>query len=38
MINGSMLTQAALEDEGKPDSLKGKKLESWLLKPQIVFA
>lgn len=33
VINGEMLTQAALEDEGKPDSLKGKWLEQWLMKP-----
>jgi sodium/potassium-transporting ATPase subunit alpha len=33
-----MLTQAALDDEGLPEDRKGKKLEKWLLKPQIVFA
>lgn len=38
VINGSMLTKAALEDEGKPERQKGKTLEKWLLKPQIVFA
>jgi sodium/potassium-transporting ATPase subunit alpha len=38
VINGAMLTQAALDDEGLPEDRKGKKLEKWLLKPQIVFA
>lgn len=38
VINGDMLTKAAAEDEGLPESEKGKKLERWLKKPQIVFA
>lgn len=38
VINGTMLTQAELDDEGLPEDRKGKKLEKWLLKPQIVFA
>jgi sodium/potassium-transporting ATPase subunit alpha len=38
VINGDMLTKAFQEDEGLPDNQKGKKLERWLLKPQIVFA
>lgn len=38
VINGDMLTQAVREDEGLPENEKGKKLEKWLKKPQIVFA
>lgn len=38
VINGEMLTQAYQEDEGLPENKKGKKLEKWLQKPQIVFA
>lgn len=38
VINGDMLTLAAKEDEGLPDNQKGKKLERWLKKEQIVFA
>ena len=38
VVNGEMLTKAIAEDEGLPESKKGKKLEKWLLKPQIVFA
>ena len=38
VINGEMLTRAIAEDEGLPENKKGKKLEKWLLKPQIVFA
>ena len=38
VINGEMLTQAAVEDDGLPESEKGKTLERWLKKPQIVFA
>ena len=38
VINGDMLTKAATEDEGLPETEKGKKLERWLKKPQIVFA
>jgi sodium/potassium-transporting ATPase subunit alpha len=38
VINGDMLTQAELEDRGLPESEKGKKLERWLKKEQIVFA
>ena len=38
VINGDMLTKAVKEDEGLPDTEKGKKLEKWLKKPQIVFA
>ena len=38
VINGEMLTKAAVEDEGLPESEKGKTLEKWLKKPQIVFA
>ena len=38
VINGSMLTEVAKEDEGLPENEKGKTLEKWLKKPQIVFA
>ena len=38
VIDGDMLTKAAAEDDGLPESEKGKKLEKWLSKPQIVFA
>ena len=38
VINGDMLTKVAIEDEGLPENEKGKKLEKWLKKPQIVFA
>ena len=38
VVNGDMLTKAYQEDEGLPDNKKGKKLERWLQKPQIVFA
>jgi sodium/potassium-transporting ATPase subunit alpha len=38
VVNGEMLTKAIAEDEGLPENKKGKKLEKWLLKPQIVFA
>ena len=38
VVNGEMLTKAIEEDEGLPENKKGKKLEKWLLKPQIVFA
>ena len=38
VIDGEMLTRAAAEDDGLPESEKGKKLEKWLSKPQIVFA
>ena len=38
VINGDMLTEAVRQDEGLPDNEKGKKLEKWLQKPQIVFA
>jgi sodium/potassium-transporting ATPase subunit alpha len=38
VINGDMLTEAVKEDEGLPENEKGKKLEKWLKKPQIVFA
>ena len=38
VINGDMLTKAVKEDEGLPENEKGKKLEKWLKKPQIVFA
>ena len=38
VINGDMLTEAVREDEGLPENEKGKKLEKWLKKPQIVFA
>jgi len=33
-----MLMEACKEDEGLPDSEKGKILADWLRKPQIVFA
>ena len=33
-----MLNQAIKEDAGLPENEKGKKLEKWLLKPQVVFA
>ena len=38
VINGEMLAQAYQEDEGLPENKRGKKLEKWLMKPQIVFA
>lgn len=38
VINGDMLTEAVRQDEGLPENEKGKKLEKWLQKPQIVFA
>src|SRR3990167_6207769 len=38
VISGEMLSAAYQEDEGLPENKKGKKLEKWLLKPQIVFA
>ena len=38
VVNGDMLREAYLEDEGLPEAEKGKKLEKWLQKPQIVFA
>ena len=38
VVNGEMLTRAYQEDEGLPENKKGKKLEKWLMKPQIVFA
>jgi sodium/potassium-transporting ATPase subunit alpha len=38
VINGEMLTLAYQEDEGLPENKKGKKLEKWLQKSQIVFA
>lgn len=38
VINGDMLTKAATDDEGLPEAEKGRKLERWLKKPQIVFA
>ena len=38
VINGDLLTLVAKEDEGLPEKEKGKKLEKWLKKPQIVFA
>lgn len=38
VINGDMLTAAEVEDRGLPESEKGKKLERWLKKEQIVFA
>lgn len=38
VINGDMLTEAVKQDEGLPENEKGKKLEKWLKKPQIVFA
>jgi len=38
VVNGDMLNEAYLEDDGLPENEKGKKLEKWLSKPQIVFA
>ena len=38
VINGTMLTEIAKEDEGLPEKEKGKTLAKWLKKPQIVFA
>lgn len=38
VINGDMLTAAEVEDRGLPESEKGKKLQRWLKKEQIVFA
>lgn len=38
VVNGDMLNEASNEDEGLPENQKGKKLERWLKKEQIVFA
>lgn len=38
VIHGDELTKMSLEDEGLPESEQGKKLATWLTKPQIVFA
>ena len=38
VIHGDELTKMAVEDEGLLESEKGKKLEKWLSKSQIVFA
>jgi len=38
VVNGDMLNEAYLEDDGLPENEKGKKLEKWLSKPMIVFA
>lgn len=38
VINGEMLTHAVAEDAGLPEKAKGRKIESWLMKPEIVFA
>ena len=38
VVNGDMLAEASTEDEGLPENEQGKKLEKWLMKPQIVFA
>ena len=38
VIHGDQITEATREDEELPDHLKGKKLEYWLSKKQIVFA
>lgn len=32
VVDGEMLTEAAKEDEGLPDSERGKRLEKWLKK------
>jgi sodium/potassium-transporting ATPase subunit alpha len=38
VVNGDLLTKVELEDEGLPEKEKGKKLQRWLQKSQIVFA
>ncbi|CAD8071160.1 unnamed protein product [Paramecium primaurelia] len=38
VIHGDLLTKMALDDEGLPESEKGKPLQEWLCKPQLVFA
>ncbi|CAK77664.1 unnamed protein product (macronuclear) [Paramecium tetraurelia] len=38
VIHGDLLTKMALDDEGLPESEKGKSLQKWLSKPQLVFA
>ena len=38
VVDGTLLTQAQVEDEGLPEIERGKKLEKWLKKDQIVFA
>lgn len=38
VIHGDLITEAMKEDETLPESERGKRLASWLSKPQIVFA
>lgn len=38
VVNGTILTEIAKEDEGLPEQEQGKTLEKLLKKPQIVFA
>mgnify|MGYP000848321779 CR=1 FL=1 len=38
VIHGDLITEACKEDELLPESERGKRLSSWLSKPQIVFA
>jgi len=38
VIHGDLITEAMKEDETLPESERGKRLSSWLSKPQIVFA
>lgn len=38
VIHGDRLTRMAIEDEGLPESEKGRQLQEWLSKTQIVFA
>ncbi|CAD8085019.1 unnamed protein product [Paramecium sonneborni] len=38
VIHGDRLTKMAIDDEGLPEDEKGRQLQEWLGKPQLVFA
>ncbi|CAD8189747.1 unnamed protein product [Paramecium pentaurelia] len=38
VIHGDRLTKMAIDDEGLPEEEKGRQLQEWLNKPQLVFA
>ncbi|CAK59780.1 unnamed protein product (macronuclear) [Paramecium tetraurelia] len=38
VIHGDKLTKMAIDDEGLPEDEKGRQLQEWLSKPQLVFA
>ncbi|CAD8185836.1 unnamed protein product [Paramecium octaurelia] len=38
VIHGDKLTKMAIDDEGLPEEDKGRQLQEWLSKPQLVFA